>query len=189
EHCEQWIDGKRSLLEIAQQIDQDPLTLATIYYHWIQKGWISFVETQPRASFSAMNSNSAKSDLPMILSVDDSPVVQAMIKRAIGEDYQLMFANSGLEALKILTSSPKIKLVLLDVTMPEVDGLEVCQTIRRFKHFKDLPIIMLTAKDRMLDKFKGKFAGSNEYLTKPVDQVKLLETIHKYIPVTISVCS
>ncbi|ELS02744.1 response regulator with CheY-like receiver domain and winged-helix DNA-binding domain [Xenococcus sp. PCC 7305] len=186
-HCQQWIDGKRSLLDIAEQIDQDPLTLAIQYYDWVQRGWISFVGTELKSSSPLNNSGSDKSNLPIILSVDDSTVVQTMIKRAIGEHYQVILADNGLDALKILTGSPKIKLVLLDVTMPDVDGLEVCQTIRCFKQFKDLPIIMLTAKDRMLDKFKGKFAGSNEYLTKPVDKAKLLETIEKYVPASISI--
>ncbi|WP_281291183.1 response regulator [Hyella patelloides] len=115
--------------------------------------------------------------------MDDSPVVQAMLKRSLSDRYEVILANNGMDALKILNSNKKnIELILLDVTMPDIDGIELCRTIRRFKKFQTLPIIMLTAKDGMFDKVKGKFAGSTEYLTKPVDKEELLTIIGKYVP-------
>ena len=188
-HCQEWIDGKRSLLEIAEQTHQDPLQLATEYYDWAKQGWIYFGDKPQKLTLKAAAPESSETELPIILSVDDSPVVQTMIKRAIGDRYQVILASNGVDALKILNSSKKIELMLLDVTMPDVDGLEVCRTIRRFKKFKDLPVIMLTAKDGMFDKFKGQFAGSTEYLTKPVDKATLLETIQKYVPAQVSFSS
>ena len=182
QHCQKWLDGKRSLAEIAEAVNQDPLKLAQNYYLWVKQGWIT-ISNQPTPSLSSSKGESpASSQLPTILSVDDSPVVQTMIKRAIGDRYNLLLASNGIEALKILNANKdKIRLALLDVTMPQIDGLELCRTIRKIKHFADLPIIMLTAKDGMFDKFKGQFAGSTEYLTKPVDQEKLLATIEKYV--------
>ena len=186
-HCRVWINGKRTLLEIAEQTNKDPLALATEYYDWAKKGWIywDILPTYDRSSVSTDHDdtdNTNEVERAVILSVDDSPVVQTMIKRAISDRYQLLLASNGTEALKILGSTRKIKLMLLDVTMPDIDGLEICRTIRRFKKFKDLPVIMLTAKDGMIDKFKGQFAGATEYLSKPVDKQQLLSTIQKYIP-------
>ena len=183
-HCQQWIDGRRTIIEIATQIHQDPLKLAKSYYSWTNQEWIYFKEKPPipKTTPPAVPKTS-EPDLPVVLSVDDSPVVQTMLKRALSDRYEVLLANNGMDALKVLNSSKKrIELVLLDVTMPDIDGIELCRTIRRFKKFQHLPVIMLTAKDGMFDKVKGKFAGSTEYLTKPVDKDELLTTIGKYVP-------
>ena len=187
EHCKQWLDGRRTIIEIATQIHQDPLKLAKSYYSWTNQNWIYFrkttaIKTTPSA-VAKTSEPEPKPNLPAVLSVDDSPVVQTMLKRALSDRYEVLLANNGMDALKVLNSSKKkIELVLLDVTMPDIDGIELCRTIRRFKKFQHLPIIMLTAKDGMFDKVKGKFAGSTEYLTKPVDKDELLTTIGKYVP-------
>lgn len=185
-HCQNWIDGKRTIGEIAEKTEQDPLKLAKNYSIWVNQNWIYFKETialpEPE-NFLTEQVVEPEKLLPTVLSVDDSPVVQTMLKRALSDRYEVLLANNGMDALKILNSSKQeIRLVLLDVTMPDIDGIELCRTIRRFKKFQDLPIIMLTAKDGMFDKVKGKFAGSTEYLTKPVDKEELLTTIAKYVP-------
>lgn len=184
-HCSQWIDGRRSIEEIAHNLQQDPLILAKNYSSWVNQGWIYFGEKSLGDSATATAQDTAKPEttLPTVLSVDDSPVVQTMLKRAMSDRYNVILASNGMDALKALNSTKNdIKLILLDVTMPDIDGIELCRTIRRFKKFQDLPIIMLTAKDGMFDKVKGKFAGSTEYLTKPVNKENLLETLSKYVP-------
>ncbi len=194
QHCQKWIDGKKSIAEIAEAVNQEPLKLAQDYYRWVKQGWINFGQesqavskSSPSVANTKPKVQSSNPDLVTILSVDDSPVVQTMIKRAIGDRYNLLLASNGMDALKILNSNKDIiKLALLDVTMPDIDGLDLCRTIRKMEPFADLPIIMLTAKDGMFDKFKGKFAGSTEYLTKPVDREQLLTTIEKYIFATTS---
>jgi CheY-like chemotaxis protein len=120
--------------------------------------------------------------LPIVLSVDDSSIVQTMIKRAISDRYEVLLANSAVTALNMLNSHP-VSLLLLDVTMPDIDGLELCRTIRNMSKFRNLPIVMLTAKDGLLDKVRGQFAGTTHYLIKPVDREKLLPVLEKYIPV------
>lgn len=187
QHLEQWIDGEQTLCEIANQIGRDPLELAHSYLHFVQMGWITFNHNPD--SYTPVLQNVAiaphsSADLPTILSVDDSPVVQTMIKRAIGDHYHLLLANNAMDALNLLNKE-KIELLLLDVTMPDIDGLELCRTIRNINKFRDLPVIMLTAKDGMFNKIKGQMAGSTHYLTKPIDRQKLMEVLNKYIPNTV----
>ena len=193
-HCQDWIDGTNSIETIARQVDRDPLKLAIDYYNWVKQGWIYFGEVplkakNPPAQAPAgkVEDNSEDAKSITVLSVDDSPIVQSMLKRSLEDSYNVVLAGNGMEALRILNSKQKIDLVFLDVTMPDVDGIELCRTIRRFKKFKDLPIIMLTAKDGMFDKVKGKFAGSTEYLTKPVDKDTLMATVSKYAATTVPV--
>lgn len=186
QHLNQWVDGERTLCEIANQISRDPLELAHSYLHFVQMGWLTFKESAAKVYKPAFPPFEAAPSLPQstILSVDDSPVVQTMIKRAIGNQYNLLLANNAMDALNLLNRE-KVELLLLDVTMPDIDGLELCRTIRNINKFRDLPVIMLTAKDGMLNKIRGQMAGSTHYLTKPIERQKLMDVLHKYIPATV----
>jgi twitching motility two-component system response regulator PilG len=96
--------------------------------------------------------------------------VQTTIKRALGDRYQVLLASNAVDALKVINTTA-IALLLLDVTMPEIDGLEFCRTVRSLPKFKNLPIIMLTARDKFSDKLRGQIVGVTHYLTKPVEPI------------------
>ena len=172
EHLQQWVDGKRSLVEIAENLDKDPLQLARSYLTYVQAGWITFDGSKTIEN----------KDLPIILSVDDSPIIQTMVKRALSDRYNVLLASNAVDALNILNQKP-IALLLLDVTMPDIDGLEMCRTLRSIPKFHDLPVVMLTARDSFVDKVKGQIAGTNRYLTKPFDAEKLLSVVGEFLGV------
>jgi DNA-binding response OmpR family regulator len=91
-------------------------------------------------------------------------------------------AGGALESLNILKQhGDRISLLILDLTMPDIDGLQLCRTIRSIPKFKNLPIIMLTARDGFFDKIKGQMAGSDRYLTKTFEAEKLLEIVNEYV--------
>ncbi|CDM98195.1 MAG: response regulator [Limnospira sp. PMC 1291.21] len=117
-----------------------------------------------------------------ILAVDDSLVIQKMVRQTLGENYRILVASNTLEALGQLHHD-SIDLMLLDIAMPGVDGLELCRIIRRTPHLEKLPIIMLTARDTVCDKIEGRLAGATEYLTKPFDPEQLQITVHKILTV------
>jgi CheY-like chemotaxis protein len=175
QHLQQWIDGKRSLLDIAEEIEEDSLKLAQSYRAWTISGWITLGEQIPNKFVY----EEAK-HLPIILSVDDSLIVQTMIKRTLSERYQVLLASDAIEALKMINNN-SISLLLLDVTMPDIDGLEFCKTVRSIEKFKHLPVIMITARDKFSDKLRGQIAGATHYLTKPVEPELLIETVDKYV--------
>jgi len=168
QHLQKWVDGKRSFAEIAEALEQDPLILAPFYLRWVNEGLIDF-------NFCVCEPEK----LPVILSVDDSPIVQTMIRR-LCESYEVISASSAIEALGIL-GRRHVDLILLDVTMPGIDGFEFCHTIRKMSKFKNTPVIMLTAKDGLIDRARGHMAGTNRYLTKPVNKEELLKAIQEYI--------
>ncbi|MEA5470363.1 response regulator [Spirulina sp. 06S082] len=118
-----------------------------------------------------------------ILAVDDSPIVRESIKQALHQQYSVIVADNAVDALSAIYHQ-NIDLLLLDVTMPGVDGLELCRTVRSLPQFGKLPIIMLTARDGAFDKVQGRLAGATEYLTKPFDREKLLEVIQRLISVS-----
>ncbi|ULB45703.1 response regulator [Limnospira fusiformis KN01] len=105
-----------------------------------------------------------------------------MVRQTLGENYRILVASNTLEALGQLHHD-SIDLMLLDIAMPGVDGLELCRIIRRTPHLEKLPIIMLTARDTVCDKIEGRLAGATEYLTKPFDPEQLQITVHKILTV------
>jgi CheY-like chemotaxis protein len=89
----------------------------------------------------------------------------------------IVIARNGREALSRLSSRPFPDIVLMDIMMPEMDGIEAMQEIRKNPDLRDLPIIALTAKAMPDDQQKCLAAGANDYVTKPIDVDKLVSLI------------
>lgn len=123
--------------------------------------------------------SSQLSSQPTVLAVDDSPIVREMVKRSLEQDYRTIVTDNAVDALSTIYNEP-VFVLLLDVSMPDIDGLELCRTIRNLPQFETLPIVMLTARDKAFDKVQGHLAGATEYLTKPFDPDRLSQTIARY---------
>nr|HMQ13376.1 response regulator [Candidatus Competibacter phosphatis] len=116
-----------------------------------------------------------------ILIVEDSAVTRKLIgKTLLDNGYVVVEAENGLAAFARLNDE-KPDLMLLDIIMPGIDGYKVLSMVRKHDKFKNLPVIMLTSRDGLLDKLRGKMGGSDEYLTKPFTPDQLLEKINKYL--------
>lgn len=179
QHMHKWFDGKRSIIDIAIAIDRDPLQITRSYAQWVQVGWLKCQLPSNPATPTPPTANES-TELPIVLSVDDSPIVQTRIKRALGEHCEVVLANDAMSALHLLARQP-VDLILLDVTMPGIDGIELCQTLRRMSKFTQLPIVMLSAKDKSYDRTVAEMVGATEYLAKPIDDDKLLAVVNKYV--------
>ncbi|MDF0555464.1 response regulator [Kamptonema sp. UHCC 0994] len=118
--------------------------------------------------------------MPTILAVDDSTVMQGLVKQALGKDFRVLVTDNAVDALSMIYHE-KVAVLLLDVSMPGIDGLELCRTVRSLPQFQKLPIVMLTARDGAFDKVQGRLAGATEYLTKPFDAEKLRLVVGKFI--------
>ena len=91
-------------------------------------------------------------------------------------------AIDGFDALaKIADSKPDI--IFVDIMMPRLDGYQTCALIKNNSEFKDTPVIMLSSKDGLFDKAKGRIVGSDQYLTKPFSKNELLEAIQTHVAV------
>lgn len=111
---------------------------------------------------------------PRVLIVDDDPAALRMIEYIFNRaDYDVYLAATGPEALS-KADEAKPDLVILDVMMPDVTGLEVCQRLRAQPALARLPIIMLSARDQLEDKVNGFEAGADDYVSKPVEPQELL---------------
>ena len=116
-----------------------------------------------------------------ILVVDDSPTVRKLISGKLEKSgHNVVCAVDGLEALARLEESLP-DLVLLDITMPRMDGYEVCKQIRSNPAAKDLPVVMISGKDGFFDKVRGRMAGSTGYVTKPFGPETLMKALETYL--------
>ena len=113
-----------------------------------------------------------------ILVVDDEPINRKVLENHLTlKGYEVTQAFNGLQALEILNTDKEFDLVILDVMMPKISGFEVCQKLREVYHPSELPIIMLTAKNRTSNLVEGFNVGANDYLTKPFSKDELLSRI------------
>src|SRR5215475_9450627 len=104
-----------------------------------------------------------------LLIVDDEELNRdGLARRLQRHDYEVVTARSGREAIELLGQRP-FDLVLLDIMMPGMNGLEVLKLLRRVDSLIDLPIIMVTAKGESEDMVEGLELGANDYVTKPLD--------------------
>lgn len=116
-----------------------------------------------------------------VLVVEDSTTTRKVITVILkNEGLDVVEAKDGIEALARFNEIVP-DLVLLDIIMPGMDGYQVLATMKRNLRFKKIPVIMLTAKDGLIDKVKGKMSGCNEYLTKPFTPEELMVRVKKYL--------
>ncbi len=115
-----------------------------------------------------------------VLAVDDSPTVRALVTMTLERrGYRVVAASDGMEALARLQSQlPEV--ILLDITMPRMDGYKLCKIIRGNDELRHIPVVMLSGNDGLFDKVRGKMAGCSAYITKPFEPDMLIKEIEKY---------
>lgn len=118
-----------------------------------------------------------------VLVVDDNATVRMFMQAKLAPfKFEIDFAETGEEAVG-LTGTREYACVFLDVVMPGIDGYQVCKLIKANKQaIKKTAVVMLTSRSSPFDKLRGSLAGCDEYLTKPLDEDRLLEVIAKFLP-------
>jgi twitching motility two-component system response regulator PilG len=116
-----------------------------------------------------------------ILVVDDSPTVRKLISSKLEKcGHEVVCAVDGMDALaKIEEAIPD--LILLDITMPRMDGYQVCKLIRSNEATQNIPIVMISGNDGFFDKVRGKMAGTTNYITKPFGPETLMKAVNEYV--------
>ena len=137
--------------------------------------------SSPQKDLNLLASKKAVDVQKKILVVEDSPTTRKVIALTLKQKgYMVIEAQDGMEALSKL-SEKKPDLILLDIILPKMDGYKILSIIKENEEFYTTPVIMLTSKDGILNKVKGKLAGSAAYLTKPFEPEDLIKTVEKYL--------
>lgn len=116
-----------------------------------------------------------------ILVVDDSPTVRKLIAGKLEKSgHDVFCSNDGVEAMERLQDLVP-DLILLDITMPRMDGYQVCKLIRTNETTKNIPVVMISGKDGFFDKVRGRMAGTSGYITKPFGPETLMKAVETYL--------
>ncbi len=118
-----------------------------------------------------------------VMVIDDSKTIRRTAETLLQrEGCEVITAVDGFEALsKIAEANPDI--VFVDIMMPRLDGYQTCALIKNSQNYQNIPVIMLSSKDGLVDRAKGRVVGSDEYLTKPFSKDELLNAIRNHVSV------
>ena len=121
-----------------------------------------------------------------VLVIDDSNTIRRsaeMFLRQAG--YEVILAEDGFDALaKISDHQPRV--IFVDIMMPRLDGYQTCALIKQNPKLKATPVIMLSSKDGVFDRARGRLAGSDRYLTKPFTKEGLVDAVNEYVKPSVS---
>ncbi|MFQ4142744.1 response regulator [Chlorogloeopsis sp. ULAP02] len=171
-----WADGKTSLRQLARYLNRDLVTLAKAIHPYIQQGWVQLLTNKSKKTLD-LEENRKR----CILCIDDAITICTVVKSILSNlDYEVITQSNPLEALSLIFKL-KPDLILCDITMPDLNGYEICAMLRHSQAFRQVPIIMLTAKEGFFDRVKAKMVGATDYLTKPFGNNELVILVEKYL--------
>jgi len=117
-----------------------------------------------------------------VMIIDDSNTIRRSAEIFLVQaGCQVVLAEDGFDALaKIADHQPDI--IFCDIMMPRLDGYQTCSLIKKNQRFRSTPVIMLSSKDGLFDRARGRMVGSDQYLTKPFSKDSLLQTVATFVP-------
>jgi CheY-like chemotaxis protein len=154
--------------------------LDTIYFY-LHRSVLGLPQDQRQAVQDLHNSSRVLEGKKVLIVDDDMRNIFALSTVLHDQGMQMISANNGREAIRLVKQDNNIDIVLMDIMMPEMDGITTMQEIRKLPEKKDLPIIAVTAKAMKGDREKCIRAGAWDYLSKPVDTVHLLAVLRGWL--------
>jgi twitching motility two-component system response regulator PilG len=115
-----------------------------------------------------------------VLVIDDSNTIRRSAEIFLKQGgHEVLLAEDGFDALSKVNDH-KPHLIFCDILMPRLDGYQTCAIIKRNAHFSSVPVVMLSSKDGVFDKARGRMVGSQQYLTKPFTKDQLLQAVEQF---------
>jgi chemotaxis family two-component system response regulator PixG len=178
------LDGERTVRDLSLKLDRDPLEIMQTLLPFIDRGLVSLKaipDLIPHKTHQPVATPPVElPPKPVVAYVDDNPMESKLMGSILTEmGCEYVPITDPIKALPELLKR-KPDLIFLDLVMPIVNGYEVCAQIRRVPSFAETPVVILTANDGIVDRVRAKVVGSTEFLSKPIDRVKVSETLLKY---------
>lgn len=185
-----FVNGNTSLRDLAVRMKKDPLSITRSLAPYFQQGMMGLqvVADAPEPNYQLVELNiPVSTDQPLIVCIDDSvSVCQAMGEILTQAGYRFIAIHDSFQALPTLLVQ-KPSLVFLDLVMPVANGYEICSQIRRVSALKDVPVVILTGNDGIVDRVRAKMVGASDFLSKPVEPDKVLSVIQRHLATQASV--
>ena len=184
-----FLDGQNTIWDLVI-ITKQPLTVVSRLLHYlVQQGEIKIdivadltLATLPQAPPPLPPEEVKEPDYqPLIACIDDSPTVGKILEEFLSSSgYRLLYVQNPL--MGIVTLSEDIPdLIFIDLIMPDTNGYNLCQFLRNSETFKDVPIIIMTSMDGVINRTRAKLVGAKDFLSKPFTQDDILKMIQKYV--------
>lgn len=179
----QLLNGQHTLLDVAGQMRRDVVQVATSLLPFIQLGIIELTSisdlSAPVHQRKMPEARSTPARSALIACVDDSFLVRhTMDKLLTSAGYQFLGIDDAVRAIGILIAR-KPDLIFLDLVMPNTNGHELCEQLRKLSCFRQTPIVILTGSDGFANRLQANFAGASDFLPKPLDAEAVLNVIQK----------
>ena len=189
------LDGKRTLLDLAIRMNRDVHRLTSSLLNYVNQGLLNFVEVDDieppkllqKILVQANNNQVNTLNKPLIVCIDDSPQICKVMEYIVtSRRYRFISIQESITAIpNLITAKPDF--IFLDIGMPIVNGYELCAQIRRISQFKDVPIVILTGNDGIVDRVRAKVAGATAFIAKPIEIAKIVDTINKFMKFDLTV--
>lgn len=183
-----YVDAKTSIRQISRYLNRDIVTVARAIYPYVQQSIIQLIDG-PVADPAVTSKPSRIKPLthwqtarpPRIACIDDGLTVRETVTQMLQpQGYEISTLENPLTALSLVFQI-KPDLILCDISMPELDGYQLCAMLRESTAFRQTPIVMLTGRDGFIDRVRARLAGATDYLTKPFGEAELLTLVEKYV--------
>ena len=178
-----YVDGETSLRQIARLLNRDLSSVTRALYPCVQRGWIqvsSGGERLERRLAQGLTSGVQRQS-PCIACLDDAATVRHTVESILQRHgYQSVLLDHPVSALSRFFET-KPDLILCDITMPDLDGYEICAMLRQSTIFRQTPIVMLTGRDGFIDRVRAQMVGATDYLAKPFGEDELVTIVEKYV--------
>lgn len=179
-------NGQHTLRDLAVQTQQDITAVTASLLPYLKSGEVTLISVHDLPMVSIQNPGlpalpPAQPQGELIACVDDSDLVRNMMEELLtSAGYQFLGISNGLKAIGTLIAR-KPTFIFLDLVMPDVNGHELCEQLRKLSYFRNTPIVILTGNDGYTNRLKSNFVGATDFLSKPLDAGAILKTIAKHL--------
>ena len=116
-----------------------------------------------------------------VMVIDDSNTIRKTAENYLAQaGHEVLTAEDGFEAMSLITDH-RPDIIFVDIMMPRLDGYQTCSLIKNNRHFKNTPVIMLSSKDGLFDRARGRIAGSDQHINKPFQKEELLNAVINHV--------
>ncbi|AFY37104.1 response regulator receiver protein [[Leptolyngbya] sp. PCC 7376] len=163
---------KNTLYELSFQVKQTTIQLGTLLKPLIQAGGIRVLPYQELI----------RPERPLIACIDDSKATQRIVKMTLeASGFQVVGVTEPAQALTTFARQ-RPEVILMDINMPDIDGYELCRMFNQSRILKNIPVVMLTGRDGLLDRIRARMVGASDFIAKPFNPQELIQLVQSYLP-------